>query len=177
MGMYTQLVMGVTLSKNTPEYVIDILKYMLDLDEMELKVELPDHPLFKTERWRAMLVSGSAYFDGHTDSSLIMNECYGEYSLNVRTNLKNYDSEIELFLHFIEPWLYSEGFLGYIHYEEDDCPKLIFHERVMGTSWIEMKKVDNPRTYEVLSETWLKNQASLNEITRRRRTVWIKGEW
>ena len=33
--MYTQLVMGVDLCKDTPEDVIDILKYMLDPEQTD----------------------------------------------------------------------------------------------------------------------------------------------
>lgn len=124
MGMYTELNIGVSLMSDTPDNVIDILRYMLSDGD---KVETPDHPLFSTQRWHFMLVSGSYYFDGRTDSSMEHDSVDHEYKLNVRCNLKNYDNEIDLFLDFIQPYLETEGFLGYKRYEEDDNPTLIYN--------------------------------------------------
>lgn len=138
MGMYTELNIGVNLRSDTPENVIDILKYMLgDID----KVETPDHPLFSTKRWNFMLVSGSYYFDGHTDSSMEKNDISHEYELNVCCNLKNYDNEIKLFLDFIRPYLVTKGFLGYTRYEDCDDPTLIYNN--VYTDSIEYKPFRN----------------------------------
>ena len=124
MGMYTELNIGVNLRSDTPNNIIDILRYMLgDIDE----TKTTDHPLFLTQRWRFMLVSTSYYFDGHTDSSIERDDITHEYKLNVRCNLKNYDGEIKLFLDFIRPYLETEGFLGYTRYEECDDPTLIYN--------------------------------------------------
>ena len=86
MGMYTELNIGVNLTPPTPDSVIEVLNYMLG--NKEDVVEVPDHPLFQTERWRYMLRSGSYYFDGRTDSSMARNSITKEYELNVRCNLK-----------------------------------------------------------------------------------------
>ena len=50
------------------------------------------------------------------------------YFLNVRCNLKNYYSEIELFLDWLCPYMETEGFIGYMRYEECDDPVLIYKE-------------------------------------------------
>lgn len=126
MGMYTELNIGVNLRSDTPENIIDILKHMLEDDE---DVCTTDHPLFETERWRFMLRCDSYYFDGHTDSSMVKDNISGEYELNVRCNIKNYDDEIEQFLDFIQPYLESDGFLGYKRYEEFDDPTLIYNDK------------------------------------------------
>ena len=124
MGMYTELNIGVSLRSDTPENIIDILKYMLgDID----KAETTDHPLFSTQRWTCMLRCDSYYFDGRTDSSMERDDIDHKYKLNVRCNLKNYSGEIELFLDFIRPYLVTEGFLGYARYEEFDDPTLIYN--------------------------------------------------
>lgn len=130
MGMYTELNLGVRFRKDTPQNIIDILKYMLSEFPMEYnKPQLPDHPLFKTDRWTFMLNSESYYFDGHTDSSIQYDDICDSYFLNVRCNLKNYKREIEHFLNFIQPYLYTDGFLGYMRYEEEDDPTLIYNEK------------------------------------------------
>lgn len=38
--------------------------------------------------------------------------------------LKNYDSEIEEFLDWLEPYIGTEGFIGYMRYEEWEDPTL-----------------------------------------------------
>lgn len=134
MGMYTELNIGVSLRSDTPENVIDILKYMLgDINN----VETTDHPLFSTQRWAFMLRCDSYYFDGRTDSSMERDDIDHEYKLNVRCNLKNYDNEIDLFLDFIRPYLETNGFLGYKRYEEFDDPTLIYNN--VYTDTIEYK--------------------------------------
>lgn len=127
MGMYTELNMGVEIA-NVPK-VIDVLKYMLhDIDD---EPELFEHKLFETPRWDYMLRCDSYYFDGQTDSKLFKDDLYEDssmYYLNVRCNLKNYSSEIELFLDWLSPYIKTEGFLGYMRYEEDENPTLIYLE-------------------------------------------------
>ena len=126
MGMYTELNIGVAFKEDTPSSVINILKHMLNEDEPDY-YELTDHPLFKTARWNLMLVCDSYYFDGQTDSSLIYDDISNQYYLNVRCNLKNYDNEIDKFMDFIQPYLDTNGFLGYKRYEEDGDPTLIYN--------------------------------------------------
>jgi len=124
MGVYTELNIGVDLALSTPGNVIKILDYMLGDEEVD--VEIPDHPLFQTERWRYMLRSDSSYFDGRTDSSMVRDAVTGVYALNVRCNLKNYDGEISKFLDFIFPYVRTYGFIGYTRYEEFELPYLIW---------------------------------------------------
>lgn len=127
MGMYTELNIGVNLQPDTPDNIINILNCMLgDIDD----VEVTDHPLFSTRRWKVMLCCDSYYFDGHTDSSMVRDNISGEYELNVRCNLKNYNNEIDEFLDFIRPYLRTEGFMGYMRYEECDDPTLLYNDTV-----------------------------------------------
>ena len=140
MGMYTQLNIGVDLRRDTPENIIDILNYMLTGGSNIPDPETTDHPLFSTLRWRFMLTCDSCYFDGHTDSSMVRDGIFNDYHLNVRSNLKNYDNEIELFLDFIRPYLDTDGFLGYKWYEEDDDPTLIYNN--VYSEAIEYKEVN-----------------------------------
>lgn len=119
MGMYTELVLEIKIKQD--ERVIETLKYMLGKSK-----ECPawEHKLFKTQRWSYMLNCDSPVFDGQTDSKLYLekDECF----LNVRSNFKDYDNEIAKFLDWINPYVLTEGFLGYMRYEEDTFPDLIF---------------------------------------------------
>ena len=131
MGMYTQLVLGVEV-EDDPK-VIRTLKYMLGKEDF--LVDKWDHELFQTTRWKSMLKMDSAYFDGFTDSDLVHDYCSSH--LNVRCNLKNYDGEIGKFLNWLSPYIKTYGFLGYLRYEEDEDPTLIYN----GDKGIEYKIV------------------------------------
>lgn len=124
--MYTELNIGVNFRASTPNNIIKILDYMLGNNDND-NIELTNHPLFSTERWRYMLRCDSYYFDGRTDSSMEYDDIGSNYQLNVRCNLKNYNNEISLFLDFIQPYLDTYGFLGYIRYEEYEDPMLIYN--------------------------------------------------
>lgn len=122
MGMYTELVLGLELDNN--EATIQKLKYMLDITTYDVPI---DDPFFKTPRWEYMLYCDSYYFAGQTDSKLIYDNMVNTHYLNVRCNLKNYNNEIELFLQWLAPHIVTNGFLGYMRYEEDDNPTLIYN--------------------------------------------------
>lgn len=135
MGMYTELNIGVALVKDVPKDVVDILNYMLDGGS---EVKTPEHPFFYTSRWRMLFTCDCYYFDGRADSSMEYDNIDHMYHLNVRSSLKNYDDEIEKFLSFIEPYLDTDGFLGYMRYEECDDPTLIYNT----VNGIEYKRVN-----------------------------------
>lgn len=127
MGMYTELIMATRIQNN--QDVIPVIEYMIG--ESDIKPNLPEHPLFKTRRWEYMLRCDSAYFSGTTHSELECNNLGSSvklYYLTIRTNLKNYDNEIDHFLNWLSPYMETDGFLGYTRYEEDDLPTLIFND-------------------------------------------------
>lgn len=124
MGMYTELVLGIEIEDN--DKIIQTLRYMLGETEYQ---PVDDHELFKTDRWDYMLKCDSYYFDGQTDSKLYMDDLYEDnpkFYLNVRCNLKNYGNEINKFLDWLNPYIKTFGFLGYLRYEENEDPTLIY---------------------------------------------------
>lgn len=131
MGMYKELnvSMNLKLDKNT----LEVLRVMVGEREMGADIKLPDAPLFSTytQRWNFMLMCDSFYFD-HTASSSLVNkmtwadEDNMERVLNIRCDLKNYEDEIELFLNWIYGYATTRGFVGYMRYEEDSDPTLIY---------------------------------------------------
>ena len=130
MGMYTELHFNAELVNPLPPDVLHVLEYMLGNTE-EAHAELPEHPLFGDTRWRFMLRCDSYYFAADTHSTLRYDDIGNCYYLCIRSNLKNYSSEIENFIDWIQPYL-AEGegnFLGFYRYEETEVPTLIYSKK------------------------------------------------
>lgn len=125
MGMYTELHYNAELVSDVPESVLAVLRYMLGMRNNA--PELPDHPLFRTSRWHIMLTCDSYYFAADTHSTLRWDEIGDCWYLCVRSNLKNYDQEIERFIEWVDPYVEAgEGeFLGFYRYEESENPTVI----------------------------------------------------
>lgn len=126
MGMYTEFVCAFSLNKDTPEQVTNLLLHMSG--KLVQLPKLPEHELFRTERWEFMLFSDSYYFEGETHTSVRYDDVLGRYSVTIRCNLKNYDQEIEKFLDWIAPHISSTGFLGYMRHEASKHPDLIYKD-------------------------------------------------
>lgn len=146
MGMYTELVFGCNLKKNTPKEVIEAIEYMTgqrqydDTVEPELNIINLNHELFDCRRWSWMLNSDSEYFEGVSTSRIIEDNCFHDYRLSIRCNLKNYDNEIDKFINWIEPYIDCCGneLLGYKRYEENEFPTLYYSE----IGWVSFEPSD-----------------------------------
>lgn len=137
--MYTEISLECKLKKDTPEEIITLLKNLCtenknntDIKEDVLKGIVKEHQFFRCQRWDMVFCGVSYYFNAQTRSAL--KEDYldnGEYYLSIRSNLKNYDSEIEHFLDFISPFVdaYTDEHLGHVRYEENDIPTLLFYKK------------------------------------------------
>ena len=130
MSMYTEIYVKVVLKENVDDNVINILKYMLGIDDVELEdLTIPSHSLFTTNNWHYMLRSGSYYHIPYVVSLFEYNDISENYYLVVRSDFKNYQGEIEKFFDWIAPYIEKDGdktFIGYSLYEEDDEPKLYY---------------------------------------------------
>lgn len=128
MGMYTEFHYNIELpKKTTPKEVIKILKYMINNEKKIDDIEIPEHKLFKTDRWTYMLRTDSYYFSADTKSTLRYDKIGECYYLCIRCNLKNYDNEIEKFIDWINPYIGEyDDFLGFYRYEESNKPTLIY---------------------------------------------------
>lgn len=132
MGMYTELIFGAELVKETPPKVIEVLKYLHEFElEKEEPKELPDHEFFKCERWRLLFKMGSFYFGIHNgDSKFWYEDICNSWHISTRSNIKNYDGEIEKFLDWIKPYI-SQGtgereFYAIVTYEESSEPTIYY---------------------------------------------------
>lgn len=140
MGMYTELNIEVTV-KPKDATTLAILQAMVNGDDATLTLleeagKLPDYTLFTASpRWKWMLRSDSFYFDHVADSSL--HDRFAHYDerpegtelervLNVRCDLKNRNEDIELFIEWIHTFTKTRGFIGYMRYEENRNPTLIY---------------------------------------------------
>lgn len=124
--MYTELIFGVKLKKETPKDVIETLRYMLG--------EVPEKPEsfpFQDGRGEWLFQSASYYFGISTPSNSIwLDKITNCWHISTRSNIKNYEFEIELFLEWIKPHIDSGS--GYrdmyaiVIYEESDEPTIYY---------------------------------------------------
>ena len=129
MGMYTELIFGADLKKDTPESVIEALKYMIgDIEEKPTNFPLPDGMC----EW---LFKCSSYYFGVNIpvSKMWQDDISKNWALSTRSNIKNYEGEIEAFLKWIKPYIDSGS--GYrdmyaiVIYEEAEAPNIYYlHE-------------------------------------------------
>lgn len=132
MGMYTQIYVKATFKENLSDNVVNIIKYMLNMDDVKLEdLDLPNHPLFKTDGWEWMLQSSSFYHIPFAVNRFEYNEISKNYYLIAVADFKNYDGEIGKFFDWIKQYLeqdYYKTFMGYSLYEEDYEPTLYYVE-------------------------------------------------
>ena len=118
MGTYTEIYVKAVLKEDVDDNVINILKYMLGIDNIELEdLTLPSHRLFATSRWHYMLQSSSYYHIPYTVKLFEYDEISENYYLVVRSDFKNYQGEIGKFFDWITPYIEKDSdktFIGYL---------------------------------------------------------------
>lgn len=103
MGRYTELIFGAVLEKDTPDIVINTLKYMLG----EIK-DKPNNSLLSKERCELLFKGSSDYFGiDKPVNRLWFNDTDNQWRISTRSNIKNYKGEIEEFLNWIKPYIES----------------------------------------------------------------------
>jgi len=127
MGMYTEIYVKVSLKSNTPQEVIEVLSAMMG--EGEDPATLPDHELFTKGRWRFMLRCSSYYHMPSCVGKFWYDDIAKQWFLLSRSDLKNYEGEIESFFEWIAPYAEQNSekqFIGYELYEECDEPTMYY---------------------------------------------------
>lgn len=126
MGMYTELIFGAKLKKETPEQVINALMFIIG----DVKEKPKDFP-FSDGRIEWMLC-GSSYYFGISESvnKMWFDDITKSYHISSRCNIKNYENEIEDFLEWIKPWIDSGSgtreMYAIVIYEEDEEPQIYY---------------------------------------------------
>ena len=130
MGTYTELNCAFSLYKDTPQHIVDTLRYMTGQAETA-PVTLPPHPLFGDTRWDGMLSCFSSYFGGDPHSTVRQDEINGKYHITIRCNFKDYDGEIEKFIDWITPHIHAlpGDFIGYTQSDLTQIPTLLYYPR------------------------------------------------
>jgi hypothetical protein len=128
MGMYTEIIFGAGFITDIPEYVINTIKKLVNGDELDETI--PDHLFFKSERPWLLRSGGSYYFPGTVEPKLYFDDIPKQWYLHFRTNIKNYDNEIEKFLDWIKPYIAdgvgNRNFYAIVTYEEADEPTIYY---------------------------------------------------
>lgn len=131
MGMYTELVLKCQIKDDAPSEVKEVLKHLFKESGKADVLQLPDHKFFKCPRWDLIGQCSSFYhhpkalsdyWTGHGND-----DNRGGYLFS-RSDLKNYDREIENFLDWLMPYIdeYEGQCIGWQWYEEDDEPTLLY---------------------------------------------------
>lgn len=124
--MYTELIFGAALKVETPNSIIEALKYMTgELKEKPVNFVLPDG---KCE-W--LFMGGSYYFAiNNSVNKMWLDDIDKQWHISTRSNIKNYESEIETFLEWIKPWIDSgsggKEMYAIVIYEEQDIPTMYY---------------------------------------------------
>lgn len=125
MGMYTELFISTRVKNDS--VVISTLKLMLGMKHEN--IPLPNHELFKNDtRWCFMLQCSSFYFVPYSMNLFKYSDIGKYWVLISRSDFKNYNNDINLFLDWIKPYLdIEEGkMIGYSLYEEDKNPIIYY---------------------------------------------------
>lgn len=124
--MYTELIFGAELKLETPDFIINTLKYLLDMP-YEGNID------YGITNSRNPLRGGSYYFGVNLPISEMWQDEYGkEYHISTRANIKNYENEIENFLKWIKPYIKSGSgnreMYAIVIYEQANEPTIYYLE-------------------------------------------------
>lgn len=123
MGTYTELVLKCSIKDERPEIVHDVLNFLFNENQLH-PTELPDHEFFKIKGWDAVGRTNSYY---HCPRSL--NFYDGKYLFS-RSDFKNYQDEIDLFLDWLKPYLSSPPgkLIGWAFGDEMKEPVFLYND-------------------------------------------------
>ena len=149
MGMYTEFIFGCTLSEHTPKICVDALDTVINGDKHPKYEEPKDwreqeynkHFIERTtpeeeirefiERYNLgkLFYCTSYYFGAPPVRRFYYDYIDNGYHISTRSNLKNYDNEIEKFLEYIKPYVeqgsgYPHQIYAYVQYEEAEFPTI-----------------------------------------------------
>jgi len=128
MGMYTEIYINIDFKKNVSDDVIKTLEVICNRDLNKWQAEYQTkHP----DRWIMLFNNGSYYTPSTYCGQISYDKISQRYSLIGKGDIKNYNNEIEQFFEWILPYVdfapgYEKLFIGYMRYEEDVEPTLVY---------------------------------------------------
>lgn len=139
MGTYTEFKFSARLKHDTPKDIIDILNTVIvdrkiGTDKVLFKTEdvfKPEinHQFFKTERWYMLFLSNNFRDDLQAYQFKFVKN---RLEINIHSEFKNYDNEIELFIDWIKPYIIGrkkKQYVGFYEVEGHDKKINIYIER------------------------------------------------
>jgi len=114
------------LKKETPNEVIEALKYMIgEIEEKPKNFPLPDG------RCECLFNGGSYYFAvNKAVSKMWLDDTDRQWHISTRSNIKNYDSDIETFLEWVKPYIAGgsggRGLYAITIHEEQGVPTIYY---------------------------------------------------
>jgi len=130
MWMYTELILGCSFKKDTPDSVIETLRYLVW--DIEIK---PDSEILRDDDYMSRLFLSSSYYFWVNNSvqKMWFDNIRNELVISIRSNLKNYHSEIERFIEWIKPYVSSGSWKNDMYaisiYEEDKEPTIYYRTK------------------------------------------------
>ena len=121
MGMYTEILVKADVNiSEISETDLTVINYLFG--QGEKPCSLPSHKFFTLHRWEFIGKSSSFYHHPRAISN------FEDSYIFSRSDLKNYDDEIENFFDWFRPLTTAEEgqCIGYSWYEEDAAPTLVY---------------------------------------------------
>jgi len=128
--MYTELILGCSLKRDTPGIAINTLLWMCG--KKDKPEALPNHSFFNGEENRKFIFqSGSFYFGINKGvSEMWLDKIDNAWRISARGNIKNYNQEIEQFLDWVKQYVAAGSgnreFYAIVCYEEQDVPTIYY---------------------------------------------------
>lgn len=129
MGMYTELMVEGSIRHDAPAQVKHFVNVLFNRDYHISGADVlpkPDHPFFQCSRWNSV-GNCSSFYHLPFSMSAVSTPHTGDLCFISRSDLKNYDNEIALFLDWIKP--YCNLLRGWHLYEEDQNPTVFNYEK------------------------------------------------
>ena len=137
MGMYTEMILGCSFKDTLPSVCIDAL--ICVINNLEPKENGEKVRKFIEEYDLEYLMFGSSYYFGvcRSNQKFWYDHIGKQWVISVRSNIKNYDRQIQKFLKYITPYVdrgsgYESGVFAYVQYEEADFPTMYTLRGVYG---------------------------------------------
>jgi len=128
MGMYTELYLSLSIRGDIPADAREALYFLFG--DGDQPTTWPDHEAFTKERVTCGLLGrGNSFYFVPRSVKLFDHETINDtYVLISRSDIKNYEEEIEAFLDWLGQYVHTpcDEHVGHIRYEEDHRPTLLF---------------------------------------------------
>jgi len=112
MGHYTKLRFKAKLHDDTPENIINILDLLINKKDYSQPSE--EHQFFKCDRWQQLFVSIN--WDENLQGGLFYKDRSNRWVIDLETEFKNYDLEIDHFFDWIKPFIVGRKKKQYVGY-------------------------------------------------------------